>query len=116
MRVLEEVCEIIGIYFRKGDSVEIYKFFQLKPSSFQCKAKQTSARAITSGWHIARMKLHLEVLRLAPGQLRCRVVRHIRLHSFCPAGDQRVIKPEESEIWALTTDKTMRDSDPEKID
>ena len=114
--MLEEVCEIIGVYPRKGDSIEIYKFFQLKPSSFQCKAKQTSVRAITSGWHIARMKLHLEVLRLAPGQLRCHMVRHICLHSFWPTGNQRVIKPEESEIWALTTDKTTRDSDPEKID
>jgi len=62
------------------------------------------------------MKLHLEVLRLAPGWLRCHMVRHIRLHSICPAGNQRVIKPEESEIRALMTDKTTHDGDPEKID
>ena len=49
------------------------------------------------------MKLHLEVLRLAPCRLRCHTVRHIHVHSFRTAGDQLVIKPGESEIRALTT-------------
>ena len=112
--MLEEVCKIIGIYFRKGTASRSTNFSA--EVKFILMQGKTSACVITLGWHIARMKLHLEVLRLAPGWLRCHMVRHIRLHSFWPTGDQRVIKPEESEIWALTTDKTTRDSDPEKID
>ena len=49
------------------------------------------------------MKLHLEVLRLVPCRLRCHTVCHIHVHSFRATGDQLVVKPEESEIRALTT-------------